>query len=138
VRPFGGGSIAGVDVEGVLVATVVALVVTAELGEAAVVADGEVVVAAVVVLVVVIAGVLEPMDAISAVDVEATRARGGVVETGGDELASTWAEASRISKMLTKARAKRTRRPIPVNAMTLVFMLVRRLTNKDANNVLTD
>jgi hypothetical protein len=38
------------------------------------------------------------------------------VVRGRDDDASTWAEASRISKTLAKARAKSTRRPIPANA----------------------
>ncbi len=51
--------------------------------------DASVVVAFVVVLVAVIVGVLEATDEISAVDVDATRTRGVVVEMGADEVAST-------------------------------------------------
>jgi len=57
-----------------------------------------------------------------AVDVEATRSGGVVVETGGDEDASTCADASRISKMLANPATKRRRRPIPVTATTFVFI----------------
>jgi hypothetical protein len=98
------------------------LVVTAELGEAAMLTVAAVVVAVVVVLVAMMAGVLEATSAIRAVDVEATSAEGVVVETGGDDVASTCAEASRISKMLMNARENRTRRPIPATAMMFVFI----------------
>jgi hypothetical protein len=57
-----------------------------------------------------------------AVDVDATRSGGVVVETGGDEDASTCAEASWISKMVTKATAKRTTVPTPILAMMMVFI----------------
>ena len=67
----------------------VAVVVTAELGEAAALIDGKDVVAAVVVLAVVIAGLLEATFAIRAVDVEATRAGEVLVETEGEDVAST-------------------------------------------------
>jgi hypothetical protein len=40
----------------------------------------------------------------------------------GEEDASTWAEASRISKILAKPAANRTTRPIPAVAMTFVFI----------------
>jgi len=46
------------------------------------------------VLVAVIGAVLEEIVAIRTVDVEATRSMGAVVETGGEDVASTWAEAS--------------------------------------------
>ena len=71
------------------VAAGVAPVVTAGLVEAVAVVVNGVLVAAVVVLVAVIGGVLEAIVAIRAVDVDATRARGVVVETGMDEVAST-------------------------------------------------
>jgi hypothetical protein len=111
-----------VEVEGVLVATVAALVVTTGLVDAVAGGIAAVFVAAGVVLVAVIAGVLEAMVATKAVDVEATRARGVVVGTGMDEVASTCADARWISKILTNARAKRARRPIPVAALMFDFI----------------
>ena len=114
---------ASVEVAGGLVPAAIELVVTAGLVEATAVVVNGVLVAPGVVLVAMIAGLLDATVAIKAVEVEATRARGVLVETVGDEVASTCAEASRISKMLTNARAKRTRRPIPVTAMTFVFIL---------------
>ena len=114
----------GVEVAGA--AGVVAVVIT-KLVEAVVASVAVVLVAAVVVLVAVIGGVLEAMVAIKAVEVEATRASGVVVETGMDEVASTCAEARRISKMLTKARVKRARRPIPAIAMMFVFIILLEL-----------
>jgi hypothetical protein len=71
--------------------------------------------------------VLEAPLAMSSVDVEATRSEGLVVasvEERGEDVALTWADASRISNMLTNARAKRTRRPIPENAMMFVFIFL--------------
>jgi hypothetical protein len=88
VSPCGGGSALGVEVAGALVAAGVVLVVTPGLVEAAVVVTA-VVVAAVVVPDDVVSGELEATVAINAVDVDATRARGVVVEKGMDEVAST-------------------------------------------------
>jgi hypothetical protein len=132
VRPCGGGSVAEEEVAGVFVAAAL-LVVTAELGEAAAVVVAAVVVAVIMVLVAMMAGVLEATSAIRAVDVEATSAEGVVVETGGDDVASTCAEASRISKMLANVRAQRTRRPIPATATMFVFIYSCLVNNLDNN-----
>ena len=120
------------EVAGAPVAAAVAFVITGLL-EAAVVVVTAVLIAAGAVLVGVTVGVLEATVAIREVEVEATTTRGVVVATGEDEVASTCAEASWISKMLIKARAKRTIKPIPETAVMFVFILCEQSNN--ANNV---
>jgi hypothetical protein len=108
----------GVEVAGALAAAGVVFAATTGLDEATVVVVG----AVVVVLVALITGELEEVVAINAVDVDAMRATGVLVETEGDEVASTWAEASRISKMLANPATNSTRRLIPDTAMMLGFI----------------
>jgi len=116
----------GEEAPAVLVASVVASGTAPPLVESVVVVETPVVVASAVVLVAASSGVLEALLTMRAVDVEATRSGGVVVEsveTGGDEDAATCAEASRISKMLANPTTKRRRRPIPATAMMFVFIL---------------
>jgi hypothetical protein len=73
----------------------------------------------------VLAAVLDATLPAGAVDVEIPRVSGVVVASvmrATDDDASTWAEASLISKMLMNATAKRTREPIPANVIMFVFM----------------
>jgi hypothetical protein len=109
-----------------LVATLVVLASTSPSLESVVDVETGVVVASTDVLIAASSGVLEALLTMRAVDVEATRSGGVVVEsveTGGDEDAATCAEASRISKMLANPTTKRRRRPIPATAMMFVFIL---------------
>jgi hypothetical protein len=104
VSPCGGCSTAGAEGAGVLGAAVAAL--GASLTEA-------------------LAVVLDASPPAGAVDVEAPKTWGTVVVSvvrGRDDDASTWAEARRISKMLTNARAKRARAPIPATAIMFDFI----------------
>src|SRR5271170_5282949 len=105
VSPLGGSPPAGAEVAGVLVAAVVVL-------------DDVSVVEA-------LAAVLDASLPIGAVDVEA-RTSGVVVVSvirATDDDASTWAEASLISKMLTNARLTRARALIPATEMMFVFII---------------
>jgi hypothetical protein len=95
--------------------------VTAGLVESDVVVAAIVLVAPVVVLVAATAGVPDAMFATSVVDVDAGTT-GLVAEVEEDDAASTWAAARRISKMPERARATRTRRPIPMNVVVFVFI----------------
>jgi hypothetical protein len=72
------------------------------------------------------AGATESVEVLVSVVVLAASTDGVVVgsefSTDPEDVASTWAEARRISKTLTKVKAKRTGRPTPANAIMFVFI----------------
>jgi hypothetical protein len=110
----GGGGVSSTVVVASLVETVVSIVVVAS-------------------FVGVTCGVLDASGSVVVADVadgEASITTGVVVASlviGMEEDASTCADASRISKMLANARAKRTSRPIPPTATMFVFIFARYL-----------